>query len=106
MTSQSFVAILGHSFATEGLQEWYIPNWTGSSHVVNSDQPWDYDGYFHIHLADNPAMTEREHTDNSQDLYYTTGKPTKNTGVPYGVIEQKKQRKIQARKSLRKNRRR
>ena len=65
-----------------------------------------YAGYFHIHLADNAAMTGSEHTEESQDLYLSTGKPTRNTGVPYGVIEQKKQRKIQARKSLRKNRRR
>ena len=64
-----------------------------------------YDGYYHIHLADNAVMTGNEHTEESQDLYYSTGKPTRNTGVPYGVIEQKKQRKIQARKSLRKNRR-
>lgn len=65
-----------------------------------------YDGYFHIHLADNAAMTGDKHTEDSQDLYYANGKPTKNTGVPYGVIEQNKQRKIQSRKSLRKNRRR
>ena len=64
-----------------------------------------YDGYFHIHLADNATMTGNEHTEESQDLYHSTGKPTRNTGLPYGVIEQKKQRKIQARKSLRKNRR-
>ena len=60
-----------------------------------------YDGYFHIHLDDNAVMTEREHTENSQDLYFADGKPTKNPKlVPYGAIEQRKQRK-----SLRKNRR-
>ena len=59
-------------------------------------------GSFHIHLADNTAMTGKEHTEDSQDLYYSSGKPTKNTGVPYGVLEQQKQRKI----NLRKNRRR
>ena len=59
-------------------------------------------GSFHIHLANNAAMTGNEHTEESQDLYYSTGKPTKNTGVPYGVLEQQKQRKI----NLRKNRRR
>ena len=64
-----------------------------------------YEGSFHIHLADNAAMTGNKHTADSQDLYYSTGKPTKNTGVPYGVIEQKKQRKVQTRKNLRKNRR-
>ena len=57
-----------------------------------------YDGYFHIHLADNAVMTGSEHTEESQDLYLSTGKPTRNTGVPYGAIEQKKQRRIQARK--------
>ena len=60
-----------------------------------------YDGYFHIHLIDNAAMTGSKHTEDSQDLYYNHGKPTRNTGVPYGAIEQKKRRKIQARKSLR-----
>jgi len=65
-----------------------------------------YHGAFHIHLADNAAMTGKEHTEESQDLYYSTGKPTKNTGLPYGVIEQRKQRKIQARKSSRRKIRR
>jgi hypothetical protein len=51
-------------------------------------------------------MTGSKHTGESQDLYYNHGKPTRNTGVPYGAIEQKKQRKIQARRGLRKNRRR
>ena len=46
-------------------------------------------------------MTGDKHTEDSQDLYYANGKPTKNTGVPYGVIEQNKQRKIQARKNKR-----
>ena len=64
-----------------------------------------YEGSFHIHLADNAAMTGNKHTADSQDLYYANGKPTKNTGVPYGAIEQKKQRKVQTRKNLRKNKR-
>ena len=65
-----------------------------------------YAGYFHIHLADNAAMTGSEHTEESQDLYFNHGKPTKNPSlVPYGAIEQRKQRKIQKRKSLRKRRR-
>ena len=49
-----------------------------------------YEGYFHIHLSDNNAMTGGEHTEDSQDLYYNHGKPTKNIGVPYGAIEQGK----------------
>ena len=64
-----------------------------------------YSGYFHVHLADNAAMTGREHTEDSQDLYYNNGKPTRHIGVPYGAIEQQKQRKIQKRKYLRKRRR-
>jgi len=54
-----------------------------------------YDGYYHIHLADNTAMTGREHTEDSQDLYFNNGKPTKNPSlVPYATIEQQKRRKV------------
>ena len=63
-----------------------------------------YDGYFHIHLDDNNAMTGSSHTGGSQDLYYSTGKPTRNTGIPYGIVEREKQRKIQARKKKRRKR--
>ena len=53
-----------------------------------------YDGYFHIHLSDNAAMTGREHTEDSQDLYFNHGKPTRNPeSVPYAVIEQNKRKK-------------
>ena len=53
-----------------------------------------YEGYFHIHLADNSAMTGREHSEDSQDLYFNHGKPTKNPSlVPYGAIEQNKRKK-------------
>jgi len=68
-----------------------------------------YEGYFHVHLADNSAMTGREHTEDSQDLYFNHGKPTRNPSlVPYGVIEQKKRVKRTERKirRSRKNRRR
>ena len=68
-----------------------------------------YDGYYHIHLKDNAAMTGREHTEDSQDLYFNNGKPTKNPSlVPYGTIEQIKRRntaRIKSRRS-RRNRRR
>ena len=68
-----------------------------------------YEGYYHIHLADNTAMTGREHTEDSQDLYFNNGKPTKNPSlVPYGTIEQIKRRntaRIKSRRS-RRNRRR
>ena len=90
------------------LKQPYINNLNTSGHdgELFLQDGTKYDGYFHIHLADNAAMTGDKHTEDSQDLYYNHGKPTRNTGVPYGVIEQNKQRKIQARKSLRKNRRR
>ena len=67
-----------------------------------------YDGYYHIHLADNTAMTGREHTEDSQDLYFKNRKPTKNPKlVPYGAIEQKKRRKAAKLKSRQsRNRRR
>jgi hypothetical protein len=58
-----------------------------------------YEGYFHVHLADNSAMTGAEHTEDSQDLYFNHGKPTRNPSlVPYGVIEQKKRIKRTERK--------
>ena len=39
-------------------------------------------------------MTGKEHTEDSQDLYFNHGKPTKNPSlVPYGAVEQKKERK-------------
>ena len=87
------------------------PNWENLNTSTHGGELYlqdgtKYDGYFHIHLTDNAAMTGNEHTEESQDLYYATGKPTRNMGLPYGVIEQRKQRKIQARKGLRKNRRR
>ena len=54
-----------------------------------------WQGGFHIHLADNSAMTGKEHTEDSQDLYYNNGKPTKNPSlVPYVAIEQIKKKKI------------
>ena len=65
-----------------------------------------WSGYFHIHLSDNAAMTGKEHTEDSQDLYYSAGKPTRHTGVPYGAIKQKKEIKAQKMKSRRRNKRR
>ena len=99
--------VSGGKVAKTSLNQPYINNLNTSKHdgELYLQDGTKYDGYFHIHLADNAAMTGSEHTEDSQDLYYANGKPTKNAGVPYGVIEQNKQRKIQARKSLRKNRR-
>lgn len=61
-----------------------------------------YQGSYHIHLADNNAMTGAEHTEDSQDLYFNHGKPTKNPKlVPYGVIKQDKKRMAEKLKNRR-----
>ena len=60
-----------------------------------------YQGSFHIHISDNTTMTGREHTKDSQDLYFATGKPTKIKGHPYAVVEKNRKRKMQV-KSKRK----
>ena len=52
-----------------------------------------YDGYYHIHFSDNAVMTGREHIEDSQDLYFSNGKPTRNPSlVPYGAVEQRRKR--------------
>ena len=62
--------------------------------IDDSRMPVKYEGSYHIHLADNSAMTGNEHTEDSQDLYFNYGKPTKNSKlVPYGAIAQKEMRK-------------
>ena len=67
-----------------------------------------YSGYFHVHLSDSGAMTGREHTEDSQDLYYSHGKTTRNPDlVPYGAIEQNKiniENKLKSKKLKRKRR--
>ena len=61
-----------------------------------------WQGYFHVHLADNSVMTGKEHTEDSQDLYFKNGKPTKNPSlVPYGAIGQNNRKKAQKLKSSR-----
>ena len=88
---------LNNQFTSERNTELYLQDGT------------KYEGYFHIHLADGGAMTGREHTEDSQDLYFNHGKPTKNPSlVPYAAIEQNKRKKAQEIKSRRsrKNRRR
>ena len=62
-----------------------------------------YDGPFHIHLSNNAVMTGREHTEDSQDLYFKNGNPTKNdTKVPYTSVEygNKKRLDIKRRNTL------
>ena len=93
------------------LKQPYLPNQHTSKHnaMLYLQDGTKYDGYYHIHLKDNAAMTGKEHTEDSRDLYYNTGKPTKNPSlVPYGAIEQRKRRKaaeVKIRQS-RRNRRR
>ena len=77
------------------LNNQHTSNIDTSLHFKNGDK---YEGYFHIHLEDSAAMTGREHNEDSQDLYFNHGKPTKNPSrVPYGAIEQqKRKRKVEA----------
>ena len=73
------------------LNNQHTSNMDTSLHFKNGDK---YDGYFHIHLADSAAMTGREHTEDSEDLYFNHGKPTRNPNkIPYGAIQQSKERK-------------
>ena len=68
-----------------------------------------YGGYFHIHLSDNAAMTGREHTEDSQDLYFNNGKPTRNPSlIPYATVKYNRKQKLKKRKqkALRNRRRR
>ena len=68
-----------------------------------------YEGYFHIHLSDNAAMTGKEHSEDSQDLYFNNGKPTKNPSlVPYATVKYNRKQKLKKRKqkALRNRRRR
>ena len=54
-----------------------------------------WQGWYHIHLSNNSAMTGKEHSEDSQDLYFNNGKPTKNPSlVPYVAIEQVRKKKI------------
>jgi len=92
--------ISGRKIAKTILKQPYVPNLNTSTNNVDLylEDGTQYSGDFHIHLADNASMTGSEHTEESQDLYYSTGKPTRNKGLPYGVIEQRNRKKIQARK--------
>ena len=73
------------------LNNQHTSNIDTSLHFKNGDK---YDGYFHIHLADSSAMTGREHSEDSEDLYFNHGKPTRNPNkIPYGAIQQSKERK-------------
>ena len=94
----------GRKVAKTLLKQPYINNQHTSEHntELHLEDGTKYDGYYHIHLADNSAMTGKEHTEDSQDLYFNHGKPTKNPSlVPYGAIQQNKRRKAAEIKSRR-----
>ena len=95
--------VSGSKVAKTSLKQQYIENQHTSTHggELFLEDGSLYNGIFKVSIIDNAATTEA-----GDLLYYNNGKPTRNTGVPYGVIEQNKRRKIQARKNLRKNRRR
>ena len=61
-----------------------------------------YEGYFHVHLSDSGAMTGKEHTEDSQDLYYKDGKPTKTPELNLPIaVEQARARKVRRMKDKR-----
>tara|TARA_Y100000034_G_C6867489_1_gene395541 strand:+ start:224 stop:865 length:642 start_codon:yes stop_codon:yes gene_type:complete len=63
-----------------------------------------YSGYFHIHLSNNAAMTGEEHTKDSQILYFSHGKSTRNPKlIPYKIklIEKGRKQIIRNRKKSR-----
>ena len=91
------------------LKQPYIPNLNTSTYksMLYLEDGTQYEGYFHVHLSDNAAMTGKEHTEDSQDLYFSTGKPTKNPSlIPYRVVEQNKIRRSQMIKSRSRTRQR
>ena len=101
--------ISGRRVAKTTLKQPHINNLTTSEHNTELylEDGTKYDGYYHIHLADNSAMTGKEHTEHSQDLYFNHGKPTKNPSlVPYGAIQQNKRKKATEVKSRRSKRNR
>jgi len=88
----------GSKVSKTSLKQQYIENQHTSTHdgELFLEDGTLYNGKFRVSLIDNAATTEA-----GDLLYFSTGKPTRNTGLPYGVIEQRKQRKIQARKRKR-----
>ena len=71
------------------LKQPYISNLSTSKNVDlylkdDDGEMVKYDGFHHIHLSDNSAMTGKEHTSDSQDLYFRNKKPPKNPSlIPY-----------------------
>ena len=83
----------GRKVAKTVLKQPYIPNLNTSTHNVDLyfEDGTEYHGDYHIHLADNAAMTGNGHGGDSQDLYYMSrGKliPTKNKSlIPPATME-------------------
>ena len=91
------------------LKQPYIPNRNTSTYksMLYLEDGTQYEGYYHIHLSDNACMTGKEHTEDSQDLYFSTGKPTKNPSlIPYRSVEKNRLMKSQMIKSERRVRHR
>ena len=89
--------VSGKRVAKTTLNKQYINNQNTSRHdgeLYLSDGTL-YEGYFHVHLSDSGAMTGKEHTGGSQDLYFKDGKPTKvpKFNLP-ALAERKKRKKI------------
>ena len=87
--------IHGRKVSRTSLKQQYIENQHTSGHdgELFLEDGTLYNGKFRISLIDNAAITEV-----GDLLYYKDGKPTRNTGVPYGVIAQNRKRKQQSRK--------
>ena len=101
--------ISGRRVSRTTLKQPYIPNLNTSKDNTELylQDGTRYEGDYHLHLADNAAMTGKEHTEDSQDLYFNSGKPTRNpSSVPYGAIEQQKRRKVVELKNRRSRRNR
>ena len=83
----------GRKVSKTVLKQPYIPNLNTSTHNVDLyfEDGTEYHGDYHIHLADNAAMTGNGHGGDSQDLYYMSrGKliPTKNKSlIPPATME-------------------
>jgi hypothetical protein len=88
--------VSGRKVAKTILKQPYLPNQHTSNlntslHLSDGTK---YDGYCHIHLTDVAVMTGKEHTEDSQDLYFINGKPTRNPSLAaYGAVEAGKRKR-------------
>ena len=91
----------GSKVAKTSLKQPYIENQhTSTNGELYLEDGSLYHGTFKIDLVEGGSIT-----DSGEHLFYKNGKPTKNpSSIPYGVIEQNKQRKIFERKRRRRRR--